>query len=661
MNFVAWDTETHLIQPGLLSPPIVCHSFAYPDEEPQLLDREIGGNLIDEWLHTDVVVAGANIAYDFGCLLAERPWLLDAVFKMYDEGRVHDVLIFATLNAIAEGRLHDGELFARDGSKMKDPAKGTITNRYSLAVTTYEWLGRKDAKHNDEYRLSYASLENTPINLWPVVAQQYPKDDAVNTLECCLAQRRGLGSGMVAEQARQADAAFCAHLAAMWGLRTDGERVDALETDLLARHAALKSWAVEQGFVRPEGVKGKKAGSKDTALLASRVSASYKGSPPVTETGKVSISREALEESGDPALEKFAEIGKVEKLMTYLPTLKEAAKVPLNVKPNILLASGRASYEGMIQLLPRKGGVRDCFKFRGVGCSVDYSAVELVTLGEVCIQKVGFSDLADAINRGVDPHSLFGARLISAQYDAFKAASKVAGSIEANVRQAAKAANFGFPGMMGAPKFVIAKRREGASVCEWLYRDGRCGERKIVEWNDRPIGAALCERCVTESNDLRNQYLLMWKEIRPYWKKIEMELEASGDDSIVHLVSGRKRGGLRAPQAANSYFQGLAADGAKAALRRMTREMYLDKESALYGSRLAVFAHDETIIDIPHEDPHDAAVQQARVMVEEMQRYTPHVKVTAEPALMRYWYKEAQPVFNEKGRLIPWEPAQKAA
>jgi uncharacterized protein YodC (DUF2158 family) len=364
-----------------------------------------------------------------------------------------------------------------------------------------------------------------------------------------------------------------------------------------------------------------------------------------------------LEESGDEVLEEFSELSKLEKVDGYLKTLEEAAVTPLNIRPNVLLATGRSSFEGIIQLLPRKGGVRECIQFRGIGSSVDYAAVELSTLAQVCIWTVGYSDLADAINAGKDPHIILAARLANEGYDAFMKRYLDGDPVAADMRQAGKAGNFGFPGMMGAPKFVIAKRKEGSKVCEWFHRDGKCGEQKQNTWKNRDIERNLCSRCLEVAESIREGYIAMWSEIRPYWGFVSQQVNSFG--FIEQFVSKRRRGVDRAPAAANSYFQGLASEGAKRAVVKLTKEMYLDQSSPLFGSRLTVFAHDESIIDIPElsvRHVHDAAQRQAKVMVEQMKTVVPDVAIKAEPALMRYWYKKAEPVFNSDGLLVPWEP-----
>ena len=204
MNLLAFDLETHKIQPGLLAPPIVCGSFAGPGGFQSLFAKQqtleyVEGNLLT--LSTTWV--GANIAYDFGCILAARPDLMSLVWLAYEECRVFDVQIASSLNAIHDGRMRDGDLYRRDGTKIQ-------SGRYSLDECVQEWLGRRDAKQNDRWCTSYALLEKMPLHLWPADARQYPIDDAVNTLEVAQAQLKSAKN--LHDQPAQAHAAFAIHL-----------------------------------------------------------------------------------------------------------------------------------------------------------------------------------------------------------------------------------------------------------------------------------------------------------------------------------------------------------------------------------------------------------------------------------------------------------------
>lgn len=648
MKLFSWDTETHRVQPGLCAPPVVVH--AYKSEMLEKLSRtslEIEQALADDSLR----IVGANLAYDFGCLLVANPRLGPAIWRAYKLGRVHDVLIASTLYAISQGRVHDGKIMTRDGQVMRRNKGGPATDSYNLWNATLEWTGRDTAKDNDRFRNSYALLEHLDFKYWPPDALQYPVDDVVSAYDTAMAQ---LDSGFDWSDLKvQAWAAFCLHLSTMFGWRTDPERVTALRDKLSAEHAQIQRWALDKKLLKVVRKKGEEALSKDMKYIKELVTAAYDGDPPLAEKGGVSTSREALEDSYDDTLKQFSKISKIEKLLTYMPTLEQGTKIPVNITANILLNSGRTSYKGMIQTMPRKGGIRNCFKFRWVGISVDYSAVELCTLAQVCLWAVGESKLAEAINAGRDPHCIMAANLTGRSYDDFYAAYKNGDPECKDTRQAGKAANFGYPGVMGAPKFVIAKRREGSSVCEWLHRDKRCGEVKVKTWRGRTWkGGKLCLRCIEEAHKLREMYLDTWPEIRKYWDWVTKQLRHT--DVVKHFVSGRLRGGVEVPSAANTFFQGLAADGAKRAVIKLTEEMYFVKDSPLYGARLGLFAHDETIIDTPN-DVHDSGFRQRDIMVGEMQAILPDVKVSAEPAAMRYWLKEAEPKFNAEGRLIPWD------
>ena len=656
MRPVALDFETYLIQEGLLAPPIVCGSF-YSGENPAALYLRDEAIERTEWLllRDDQAAVGLNVAYDFGCFLRHRPEAFPLVWKAYSEGRVFDVGIASTLNAIAEGRLRDGDLYDKNGRRCVDPSTGKQTNRYSLALCVKEWLGRDDAKENSKYRLRYAEFDDVPLAYWPPEAVQYPKDDVVNTLEVYNAII-GAPAQNLHEVAFQSHVAFCLHLSAINGLRTDAARVEVLKTNIEAHRGELMEVVLKAGLLKPNK-KNKSGWSKNMALIKERVTKAWGDLTPTTDGGGVSTERKVLEESGDPVLEALGEVSKWEKLSTYIPSLEAAAKGPLNVRPNVVLATGRTSYEGLVQLMPRKGGVRECFKFRGIGSSVDYAAVELSTLSQVCLWALGYSSLAEAINGGKDPHSMLGAQIAGISYEEFLKRVKAKDAAAVDLRQGSKAGNFGLPGGMGEATFVHQKRKEGLIICELFYRDGRCGEKKVTTWKERPTAAPTCLRCLEQTRELKAAWFQTWPEMRPYLNWINSQVADS--DTITTFVSKMVRGGVTYTSAANHFFQSLAAIGAKRAVVAMTGEMYDEKrDSALLGSRLCIFAHDETIIDIPDRgvDEVDAAARrQAAVMVEQMKTVVPDVAIKAEPALMRYWSKDAKEKQDEKGRYIPWD------
>jgi hypothetical protein len=615
----------------------------------------------EKWIWT-----GANISYDWGCVLAIRPDLMWLIWEAYKTARVFDVQIACTLNAIHGGRMSDGDLYRYDGSKIQ-------SGRYSLDEVVKEVLSRGDAKKNDRFRLSYALLEDLPISAWPWDAQTYPVDDVVNPLECVEQMLRKPYENLHALP-MQCHAAFSIHLGTIWGLRTDPQRVDLFEKEIGAHVSELVEFAKAQGFMRPKSKKPDAKWSVHEKVVKEAVFKAYKGNPPTTPTGDISLAREVLEESGDPVLARFAEAGKWQKLATYIPTLREAATAPLNPRSNPLLSTGRVSQDGLLLMIPRQPAkdknkqvipntnVRHCFCARpGCAlCSCDYAAVELSTLGQVCIWTVGSSELADAINAGKDPHCVLGADLLGVPYEDFwtRVQNK---DLEAKlIRQAGKGGNFGFPGMMQPPAFVVYQKKQGFSVCEWFFNDGKCGaEREPYEVKGSE--SMLCCRCVEQAAVIRDAYLRRWSEVPKYWKWVMSELHANS--AITQFVCEITRGEPSGPAAANNQFQGLAAYGAKQAVIQLTEEMYLDRSSPLFGSRLPNFIHDETMCEHPLDNLHARAYRQSAVMREQMQIVVPDVAINVEPAAMTYWDKDAEAKFScgeEKhckcgsGVLVPW-------
>lgn len=395
---------------------------------------------------------------------------------------------------------------------------------------------------------------------------------------------------------------------------------------------------------------------------------------PRTEKGGVKTDRDTLVESDDPVLVSIAD-NEVDKVaQTYLPFLREGTERPINLRPNVLVESGRTSYDGLIQLIPRTWGVRSCFKARPgyLFGSVDYSALELCTLAQCCLWVCGASRMADTINASKDPgslHAAMGALMMGVSLDEFKARLKAGDKLAKAYRQAAKAANFGFPGGMGAARLVIAKRKRsegsttspngkvypGIRFCILLGGASECGLEKVTTWKRTTGLPPTCKHCIEVVEQvLRPAYFESWPEMNEYFDWIKHVVQ-SGE--IECFVSQRVRGDVSFCSGANNQFQALAADGAKNALRRVSRECYLDKSSALYGTRPIMFVHDEIFAEHPTARASDACVRMSEVMVSAMREYVPDVHVKAEPTLMQYWYKDAEPVWVE-GKLVPWSPKE---
>lgn len=718
-RMVSLDLETHLIEPGILAPRVVCGSQAVLNGDVaagMLLSRGAAIGTLRTVLLSDCVLVGANVAFDLGCLAVEDPDSLPAVFRAYAEGRVYDVLVAQALDAIAGGHLG---VDPRTGGPLRRPSTGKVSKRYSLEVVCDLVLGRTDAKERDYWRTRYATLDGVPLEDWPEDARRYPVNDAVNALEVAVAQvtgepgdpRRHAGPHRnLGDLPAQVETAWAMHLGAMWGLRVDGERLEALRRRTGEAHASFAERFRELGFLRGDGTEDKavvrgavavaygarglceagcyggvtlsaKTGKRVACPDCSGTGLNCDGVPR-TDKGSVSSDRDTLAESGDPDLVAYSESEPEKVRRTYVPWLEGGVDRPLVLRPNVLVASGRTSYDGPVQTLPRHGGVRECVRARDgyLLCSVDYSGLELCTLAQVCLWTVGRSEMAKAIRRGGDAgalHTSFAATVLGVSEEEMSRRLRSGDGDERDearrFRQAAKAANFGFPGGMGPAKFLLANRKRsvgqttgpdgtvysGLRPCLLLSGVPRCGAVKLTEWERRPCPPT-CRDCLTVVHEvLRPRWFERWPEVRDYFHWVKQQIELKGE--VRCLGPGervtRVRGGVQFTDAANNGFQALAADGGKAALRAAARECYLGvrpdgSPSPLAGARPVLFLHDEVVAELPGSSAPEAADRLAEVMVAEMSVWLPDVPVRAEAKLMRYWSKDAEPVRDAAGRLV---------
>jgi DNA polymerase I-like protein with 3'-5' exonuclease and polymerase domains len=157
---------------------------------------------------------------------------------------------------------------------------------------------------------------------------------------------------------------------------------------------------------------------------------------------------------------------------------------------------------------------------------------------------------------------------------------------------------------------------------------------------------------IREAAKLKSLWLETWPEIDQYFRYIGSCEIGNGLYWVRQLRSGRLRLGCTFTSACNSYFQGLAADGAKAALYSVTKAQF-DPDSPLFGSSCLVFVHDEILIEAPIDRVHECALELTRIMESEFNRFVPDCPTRAEAAAMLRWSKKAQPV-HENGRLVPW-------
>ena len=702
MNVIALDTETYLIEPGLLAPPLVCVSFATPEapDQPGLLLREDGLDFVEKLLlhaeELDYHLAIHNAAFDMAVFCVARPRLLPLVFKAYGEGRIHCTKVRDQMLLNARGEMKADDEGQKTGFTLADVVK----RRFGVDIG--------ESKNDpNAWRLRYSELDGVPLEQWPDEAKTYAKDDAGWHLKVFLHQEEEAAGALAAgrygvqvdplyDEPGQNRAAFALHLMSMYGVLTDAEAVGALEAHLTEVVAAAEEKMKLSGILKGTTKKRRETGlietewSKDTAKIKALVEEAFaaRGEPaPRTAPsakfpdGQVKMDEETLRATAHPDLLVLADSAADSKLLTtYIPALKGLDSkgkqrglvlpgVGWLIQPgyNCLVSSGRTSaYSPNVQNPPRKGGVRECFVPRpGYWyLSVDYSFIELCTWAQTCIDLLGFSKLAEAIKAGLDPHVDMGVEILRAEhpvrelsytdkegrisacdsnqvdYKFVNAARKAGAKWAKDARQLAKAANFGLPGGLGAATFVAyAKATYGVDISE------------------------------DEARRLKQTWRGKWTEADAYFNHVSnLQAEAFGQEFTVVLPrTGFVRGGCTFTSGCNTYFQGLAARGAKEAMWEITKACYADEIAGRYqflpGCRPVLFLHDEFILEVPADEllAHGAALNLMDLMVEGMRMFVPDVPIAAEETLVRIWRKEGAPAYDDDGILIPWEPEERIA
>lgn len=639
-HVIGWDVETFPILVGLSTPKQVCMSWAgRPGDQgvclvPEAIER-LGNWLLDPGVH----LVAHHGWFDIPVVMNECIELLPLFFDALNAGRIHDTEIRQKLLNNAFGVLA-GKPGASKHSKRSYAMDVLVSEYYDINIS--------DSKHGpDSWRLRYNELHEVPVEKWPRAAYDYALNDAIYArdlfhdqgTETYTVVGQIAGGGLVVNEKEQVEASVSLGLSQAHGLHAEGKHVGLLKRRFMKKIDSVKTEMLEKGIIKlkPSNKTGISACTEEITRRLVAANAKLGITTVLTEkTKKVSLAAEHLEKAGglngDPVLGRYVSIASTVKMVsTYIGPLEDAAKGCVCPSYDPVLATGRiSSYQPNATNQPRKFGIRSCFVPRPgfVFVAADYSALEMCTLAQTQIDFFGASTLGDAINAGQDVHLLFAADMEQVTYEYAQACLRGDHGItvrkrwKTELRQGAKAGNFGFPGGSGARAFVD------------------------FAWST--YGYLISE---ADAEVLKANFVRKWN-MKPYFDRVS-NLTAGGKGTVKQSRSGRVRGGCYYTQACNTYFQGLAADGAKRALWEVTQKCYNAPSNVLFGSRVAGFFHDEIMLEIPDDRIHEGGIELETTMTSAMRVYTPDVRSDAGAAAMLRWYKEADPVFHE-GRRTPW-------
>lgn len=311
--------------------------------------------------------------------------------------------------------------------------------------------------------------------------------------------------------------------------------------------------------------------------------------------------------------------------------------------------------------------IRSCYiaEPNHVILSWDYSALELVAFSHQCRLLFGFSKMGDLIDAGVDLHAYMGAQLAFAQDDDFRTVCERSygsdnqmGRYEVFIeykkhdpeffkfwRKLAKPVGLGYPGGLGAETMITYAR--GTYGVSFTLETAR--RAKEVWLQTYPEAGLFFDHISNNCVD-------------PYHVFIDEEDGRKKDRYWYTTPDGLIRSNCAYTEACNGNgMQSPSASGAIPSVSAVVWECIdWTLDSCLFGAIPFDFVHDEILLQIPTYKIGGTEPMVKRVdelMCSTMQKVLYTTTVRGEGALMHRWYKEADPVLNSNGDLIPWTPS----
>jgi len=448
----------------------------------------------------------------------------------------------------------------------------------------------------------------------------------------------------------QCRAAFCLQLMSCWGVHTDRDKVEVLRHDTDRLLDEVRGRLIEAGLLSPKSKKDPTlkrntraaqqlqwAEARRLGIEPNWTKGGLKKEPKDRQVSDLSLDEDAVEMIGLPILGDYSTWVTQNTLKARVEDLSYGYTLPLQARFDVLKETGRTSSKKpsgaikgtQLQNMPTKLNVRECFKPRDGYCflGADYSSAELHTLAQACLDLFGESKLAEALNAGRDVHVQFASRILGLSYDeAYTRYKNGDAEVKACRDDEAKRCNFGLGGGMGWKRL---------QQTIWRF-----GKKQISDERARM---------------LVHLWRQEWPEMDSYFHYVNSLLGGRESVSVKALRADRVRGRVKYCEICNGFFQIPAADGIKRALWLISKASYSEALSPLFGYRPWNIVHDEILGEAPLDRVAAMSPEFKRLMEAGINHYIPDVPTTAEPVAMMYWSKQAEPVYDKEGRLVPWQ------
>lgn len=542
-NILAIDTET-TIAPFTETPDLVTFQV-FDGESLFYVERKDVLDFLNR--HSSRTLVFANASFDIDVLrkFTEDKYLLK---EQIEKDRIYDINILYRLIHLA--------------------INGDVPRKYSLSRISEELLGTSLDK-NDDIRCNFSDYKEKPLQEIPKVFLEYGAADVIATFNCFIRLRleiSKLNTNTMLSHHIQLLGALALNRMYKNGIGFDEERASILLNKLNSELEVLHAQMSAYGFVR--GIKGNQS--------AYNYVIEFSGIPlPKTDQGDYSMKESDLEKYSDnPFIKSFLDYKRTEKTTFFIRKLEGSRVHP---RYDLLKNTGRTGCSSPnIQQLPRDGDIRSMFKAEEGHTLLitDYSAIELCTLSQHVYTMFGSSVMREKINEGADLHKYYASVLFGIPED----------QVEKWQRQAAKAANFGFPGGLGIETFIEFAKGYDLKVSE------------------------------EEAQKMKDTWFEAFPEMKQYMQ---------GEEGSVTTLTGRIRANTTYCAEKNTPFQGLAADGAKLAMYNL-----MDA-----GFKLVGFVHDEIITEVPENTAEEMRRLQEEIMINSMALVVPDVKISVESTI----------------------------
>jgi hypothetical protein len=718
---IAFDTETELIQDERESPRLALatasdgrtHVVIHPDRLAEFLLAHAGEHLVGHNVQFDFWVVDRHLR-EAGDEAARR-----VLWDVCHSGRLRDTQVLDMLIQLATGRFRKtGD--AGKGKRKDDDTKKVYPASLAELATDYT-IYRVNKK--DPYRTRFGELVGLSEAQWAGVEPgffEYAVRDAAVThrLYPALADaayklmlEHGFDRSAERYEIRpdaiekfgylseviQVKASIALAYMFRRGVRVKLEKVRALEAAYRAEldqvvaemerdHREVLTYGKKDGKLeltpksQTPSLGTKKLDAKLVKVVEDLTASGHEIRMPLSK-GKKKGTSHRMEDwlphaELHPFLKCWSRMAKLSKLLGYLAAI-QAERV--HGEYNLLMRTGRTSCSAPrseslpglnLQQVPRGADFRSLFVADpGHALFVcDFSAAELRTLAAVCKARLGRSRLGEVIAAGQDPHAFTAALVQGMTPEAFLELKEHNPKRFKDLRQAAKALNFGIPGGLGAESLVnYARANYGVTltaeqavafkrkVIDEIYpelndRDGYLAdqgmaalarnlgvtEREAWEVLDRsgkknPIAARGVARVVRGESTASEHYQAgVWDGLlrlarvsrspdADLLEQIAREQGGRGLHARLYrqsavTLTGRVRAGVTFTASKNTPFQALCADGGKVGLWNL---LYADFD-------LYAYVHDEGVVQLPAETAEQDAHAAKKIMTESMEEVMGH-------------------------------------